>query len=101
LTGRDEQILTGQLEQNKKQSSEKLITTQLVHMIYSVNGNSTKEAVDYVSHNIPSADAVFLRKIYKTIVPNVELSLDFDCGHCSHSEQMEVPLTADFFWPEQ
>jgi hypothetical protein len=101
LTGRDEQILTGQLQQNKKQNSEKLVTTQLVHMICSVNGNSTKEAIDYVSHNIPSADAAFLRKIYKTIVPNVELSLDFNCAHCSHSEQMEVPLSADFFWPER
>ena len=101
LTGRDEQILTGQLEQNKKQNSEKLITTQLVHMIYSVNGNNTKEAIDHVSHNLPSADSAFLRKVYKTIVPNVELSLDFNCSHCSHSEQMEVPLTADFFWPDQ
>ena len=70
-------------------------------MIASVNGNSTQEAIEYVSHNLPSADSSFLRKVYKAIVPNIELTLKFNCENCSHSEDMEVPLTAEFFWPEQ
>ena len=101
LTGTDENRLTAEIEQNKKQNSEKLVTTQLIHMIESVNGNSTREAIDYVAHNIPSADSSFLRKTYKTVVPNVELNLGFQCENCSHTEDMEVPLTAEFFWPEQ
>ena len=101
LNGYDENSLAGQIEQNKKSKSERLVTTQLSHMIESVNGNSTKEAVDYVVHNIPSADSAFLRSVYKSLVPNIELKLGFSCSNCSHTEDMEVPLTADFFWPDR
>jgi len=100
LTGIDEHSLTSRIQQNKKQKSEKLITTQLAHMISSVNDNTTREAIEYVSGNIPSADSAFLRKVYKALVPNIELKLGFECENCSHSAEMEVPLTADFFWPE-
>ena len=59
LTGVEEGALNNQLERNRKQNSERLVTTQLAHMISSVNGNSTKEALEYVSHNIPSSDSTF------------------------------------------
>ena len=98
--GNDENMLNKQLENDRKQKTDKLVTTQLRHMIQSVNGNNTQEAIDYVSHNLPSSDSAFLRKIYKLIVPNIELNLGFTCRACSHTEDMEVPLTADFFWPE-
>ena len=101
LTGVDEERLSKKLEKDRKQKSERLVTTQLEHMILSVNGNTTREAIEYVAHNLPSSDSSYLRKIYKTIVPNIELSLTFECENCGHSEEMEVPLTADFFWPEQ
>jgi hypothetical protein len=100
LNGYDEKNLTNKIVDSKDSKSQKLITTQLSHMIRSVNGNSTKEAIEYVSQNLPSGDSAFLRKIYTKIVPNVELSLGFKCQHCEHSEDMEVPLTADFFWPD-
>ena len=101
LTGRHETALNKHMKKNKEQMAERLVTTQLTHMISSVNGNSTQEAIQYVSHNLPSADSSFLRKIYKTIVPNIELILNFTCQNCGHSEDMEVPLSADFFWPDQ
>lgn len=100
LNGYDETLLTGQLEKNRQQKAEKLVTTQLSMMISSVNGNDTREAINYVAHNLPSSDSAFLRSVYKKLVPNVELLLNFDCQHCSHTEDMEVPLTAEFFWPE-
>ena len=98
LNGNDERALTDKLSNNKS-DSQKLVTTQLFHMIKSVNGNSTREAIEYVSQNLPSSDSAFLRKIYTKIVPNVELSLGFKCQHCGHCEDMEVPLAAEFFWP--
>ena len=100
LTGYDENALAGQIEQNRKRKSERLVTTQLSHMISSVNGNETREAIEYVANNIPSSDSAFLRGIYKSLVPNVELKLGFNCSACPHEEDMEVPLTADFFWPD-
>ena len=101
LNGNDEKSLTKKLvEGEKANGAQALITTQLVHMIKSVNGNNTKEAIEYVAQNLPSGDSAFLRKIYTKIVPNVELSLPFECKHCSHNEDMEVPLAAEFFWPD-
>ncbi len=100
LNGNDENNLSASLKTNNQQS-DKLVTTQLLHMIKSVNNNTTKEAIQYVAENLPSADSAFLRKIYKNIVPNISLSLGFECSNCSHAENMEVPLTAEFFWPEQ
>jgi hypothetical protein len=101
LNGSDETSLNQAMGANSKSANEKLVTTQLMHMITSVNGNNTREAIEYVSDNMPSADSAFLRKIYKTLVPNIEMKLDFACEECSHQQELEVPLTADFFWPEQ
>lgn len=100
LTGGDENQLSTAIETNKKQKSEKLVTTQLAYMISSVNGNSTREAIEYVSNNLPSSDSAFLRSIYKKIIPNVDLNLSFSCENCPHTDNMEVPLTAEFFWPK-
>ena len=100
MTGADENAITKQIESDKKQQTERLVTTQLSRMIASVNGNDTPEAIGYVVSNIPSADSAYIRKTYKSLVPNLELKLDFTCTSCAHQEQMEVPLTAEFFWPE-
>mgnify|MGYP003636559184 FL=1 len=101
MTGADENAIAKQIESDKKQQTERLVTTQLSRMIVSVNGNETREAIDYVVSNIPSADSAYIRKTYKSLVPNLELKLGFICTSCAHQEQMEVPLTAEFFWPEQ
>ena len=99
LTGKDENKLSASLNKDNQQT-QRLVTTQLEHMIKSVNGNGTTEAIQYVAQNLPSADSAFLRKIYKSGVPNINLTLGFTCSNCSHSEDMEVPLTAEFFWPQ-
>ncbi len=101
LNGFEERLLSESLGNGVDKQNEKLITTQLSFMIASVNGNSTREAIEYVSNNLPSSDSTFLRNIYKNLVPNVDLKLPFTCNHCSHSEDMEVPLNADFFWPDR
>ena len=99
LTGKDENKLSASLNKDNQQT-QRLVTTQLEHMIKSVNGNGTTEAIQYVAQNLPSADSAFLRKIYKSVVQNINLTLGFTCSNCSHSEDMEVPLTAEFFWPQ-
>ena len=101
LNGYDENLLSNQIEKNRQRKEERLITTQLSMMMSSVNGNNTDEAISYVAHNLPSADSAYLRNIYKNLVPNVELLLPFVCQHCGYDEEMEVPLTAEFFWPDQ
>jgi hypothetical protein len=89
------------MEINEQQNLDKLVTTQLSFMISSVNDNYTQEAIEHVVENIPSADSAYIRKIYKSIIPNIDLTLGFTCSSCSHKTDMEVPLNVDFFWPDQ
>lgn len=101
LNGIDESSIADKMEINEQQNLDKLVTTQLSFMISSVNDNYTQEAIEHVVENIPSADSAYIRKIYKSIIPNIDLTLGFTCSSCSHKADMEVPLNVDFFWPDQ
>ena len=103
LTGRDEKNMATGIEMDKKTkgSYEKNITRQLKNIIVSVNGNTTSEAVNYVVDNLPSIDARYLRQAYRSTVPNIDMTQNFECVECDFETALEVPLTADFFWPDR
>ncbi len=104
LTGFDERQMMGALSNKKKKSkteSESNITRQLKQMIVAVNGNTDRKLVNYVVENMPSMDARHLRVLYRNISPNVNLDHDFECDECGYEAELEVPLTADFFWPDR
>ena len=99
LTGRDEKFLAqGQTTKNKNKA-DRMITTQLRGILVSANDNDTPEALNYVANNLPSMDSKYLRDAYKTTQPNIDLTQHYQCDECDHEVEMEVPLTADFFWP--
>ena len=102
LTGRDEKQMMQQLEMaRKKNRPEQTITLQLSRMIVGVAGTSEPKAIKYLIENIPSSDSRHLRNAYKVAAPNVDLTQYFECSECDHAQDMEVPLTADFFWPDR
>jgi len=103
LTGADEVLLSSGLEMDKKAKGqyEKNVTRQLKHIIVSVNGNTTAEAINYVVDNLPSIDARYLRQAFKAVSPNLNMTQEFECVECEYECPMEVPLTADFFWPDR
>ncbi len=102
LTGKDEKsLLTGMEMDRKKRTGEKNVTRQLVNMVIGVNGNTTAEAINYLVANIPSLDSRHLRLAYKLAAPNIDLKQHFECNECDLEQDMEVPLTADFFWPDR
>ena len=102
LTGSDEKYLMDGIESDRKTKNryERTVTRQLTNMLVSVNGNSTAEAIDYTVNNIPSIDARHLREAYRLTNPNLDMSQHFDCKECDYESDMEVPLSADFFWPD-
>ena len=102
LTGVDERrLIEGvELDRKNKRNHERNVTRQLLNMIVSVNGNSTSEAINYVVENLPSVDVRHLRQAYKAASPNVDLTQHFECNNCGHEQDLEVPLNADFFWPD-
>jgi hypothetical protein len=102
LSGHDEKNLLSQTENARKaKKEENNVTRQLKQFIVAVNGDTSQEAVNYVVYNIPSMDARHLRHVYRLAAPNVNMTQNFECDSCGYEQVMEVPLTADFFWPDR
>ena len=102
LTGRDEKSLLNGVESDRKQKiTERSVTRQIVSIVTAVNGDTSSQAINYLVQNIPSIDSRHLRLMYKVVAPNVDLTQNFQCEECAHEQDMEVPLSADFFWPDR
>ena len=101
LTGSDEKRLIAGAESDKKQRQEHAITRQLASLIVAVNGDNSINSIRYLIENMPSSDSRHLRLAYKVTAPNIDLTQNFECRECSHEQAMEVPLNADFFWPDR
>ena len=102
LNGIDEKNLLEQVQNaRKRKQEENSITRQLRQFVVAVNGQDDQTTINYVVDNMPSADARHLRFVYKLATPNVDLTQNFECEECDYDQEMEVPLTADFFWPDR
>ena len=103
LTGKDEKsfIAGMEAERKKRQATEKNITRQLSTMIVAVNNDTSLQARKYLVDNMPSIDSRHLRLAYRLAAPNVDLTQHFECNECDYEQDMEVPLSADFFWPDR
>ena len=101
LTGVDEKRLVAGVEADKKKRIDRGITRQLASMIVAVNDDESIDAVRYLVENMPSSDSRHLRLAYKLAAPNIDMTQNFECGECGHEQDMEVPLNADFFWPDR
>ena len=101
LTGKDEKGYLSNLEDDKKKNkTERTVTRQLMRIIETVNDSPKFEHKKYVVENMPSKDSRYLRMAYRISAPNVDLIQNFECSECGHAAEMEVPLSADFFWPD-
>ena len=102
LDGRDEKTLLTQIDNaRKKNKEENAVTRQLKLITVSVNGDDSPQAVNYFVNNVPSIDSHHLRTAFTLATPNIDLSQHFTCNKCGYDAEMEVPLTADFFWPKR
>ncbi len=101
MTGGEERAYMSQMEKNKKSNkAEKNVTMQLMTIIKKVNDVDPGEHKRYIVDNLPSRDSRHLRMAYRIASPTVDLIQHFECSNCGHSTNMEVPLSADFFWPD-
>jgi len=102
LTGNDEKRLLSGVEADRKQKThERSITRQIVNIVTAVNESTHPDAINYLVQNIPAVDARHLRLAYKLVAPNIDLTQEFVCEECDVEHDLEVPLNADFFWPDR
>lgn len=100
LLNADEETRLTKLAENKvkKKLPETTLTDQLKAIIVSLNDQTGRAVVNKFVDIMPAQDSRFLRKEYKVAVPGVEMKNDFVCSSCGHEQEVEIPLTVDFFW---
>lgn len=101
LSGADEKKIT-QLTENKKKQNlpESALTDQMKQYIVSIDDNDDRMFINKFIESMPAFDAKFLRRMYVALTPAVRNKQAFSCGNCGNSQEVEVPLTVNFFWPE-
>ena len=101
LTGKDETAMaTAQQKRKKRNLGENTLTEQLKNMIVSVNGSTKYTDIESFVDFVPAFDSKYLRKAYAQVMPNINMNHNFECTNCDYEGEVEVPLTAEFFWPK-
>jgi len=102
LTGTDEQAMMKAQKQKKKlKLGETALTDQLRQIVVSIAGDNNSQTLASFINACPAKDSRAIRETYAKVAPNLTLHQNFSCGECGHEEEVEVPLTAEFFWPKQ
>ena len=69
-------------------------------MITSIDGDTTQSVInDFVDNKFLAQDSLEFRRYINKISPDVDMTYPFECTHCSHTQEVVVPLGTGFFWP--
>jgi hypothetical protein len=101
LTEKEEQKIDQEIEGLKKINKESStgVTTRLKHQIVSIEGNTDKMAIkDFIDNYLLASDSRALRSYIKLVSPDVNLSTKVNIDGVE--EDIEVPITLNFFWPD-
>ena len=99
LTGEEERKLASLAESKaKKNLPETTSTDQLKSIIVSLNGQTERSTINKFCDLMPAPDSRFLKRVYRSTAPGVDMKSHFACSACGHEQEVEIPLTADFFW---
>ena len=100
LTGKDERHLSEAANKKAKLNIPDAGATDLLkRLLVSINDVTNGSEISDFIDNMPALDSRFLRACVVGATPNVDMSQLYSCSNCGYETEMEVPLTADFFWP--
>lgn len=102
LTNRDEKKVNDEvkgLKKINKQSSPEL-STRLKHMITSVNGDTENKTIrKFIDNYMLARDSRAFREHVKETQPDIIMKFNYE-GENGVEEDVNVPMTAGFFWPD-
>jgi hypothetical protein len=102
FNGNDEKRLFQSSEKRKKlKLPDTTLTEQYKMLIVSLNGETERGLVEKFIDIMPAFDASYLTKIYDQVAPNVDMKHDFTCLECEQESQVNIPFSANFFWPDR
>jgi len=101
LTHKDEMSIEAELKGLKKinKNASPDVSTRMKHMILSVNGDDDKKTIrEFVDVYFLASDARAFRKHVALVQPDVNLTAQVELS--DGVEDVEVPITVNFFWPD-
>jgi hypothetical protein len=105
LTHGDEKQITSDIKVSKKLNKsagvDPTLTTRLINIITSVDGETDKKIIkDFVNNELFAVDSRALRKHISNVSPDIDLTFHFECEECGHiNDETTVPMGVGFFWP--
>lgn len=103
LTGADEEDVAATQQARKKlgpaAATSELVTSGLMTTIVSINGITDRAELNRAIPNMPAFDSSALRKFIQNNEPGIDMKGWMDCPDCEHSQEVDMPLGASFFWP--
>tara|TARA_R100001594_G_scaffold40274_2_gene72087 strand:- start:1209 stop:2045 length:837 start_codon:yes stop_codon:yes gene_type:complete len=100
--GNDEKKLFQVSEKRKKlKLPDTTLTEQYKMLIVSLNGETERGLVEKFIDVMPAFDASYLIKMYDKVAPNVDMKHEFACSECEQVSQVNIPFSANFFWPDR
>jgi hypothetical protein len=101
MTGEDEKKLANAVSVRKKRKlAPAVVTDQMKLVLVSVAGKTDPKLLNEFAENVPPYVSKEIRKLYRDVTPNHDLKQDYTCSECDFEQEVEVPFTAEFFWPK-
>ena len=103
LNSAEDQKITDAQEKLKRATNsplEKNVTTKYKHQIVSVDDKDDPTYINHFVDTMNLRDSRAFRTYLEEVEPDVNMKQDFKCRMCGHTEEMEIPITVGFFWPE-
>jgi hypothetical protein len=105
LNGKDEIRISKatQISQKGKAGNYKIskaITERYKLQIMEVEGNRDKLYISKFVSAMPMRDSLVFREYVKRISPGVDFGYTFQCEHCGHVFEDDVPITYKLFYPD-
>jgi len=73
-------------------------TSYLSAIICSINGEANRITINRFIDNMPSLDSRHIRSVHSAVTPNIDMKHHFGCPKCGHEQEVDIPITVDFFW---
>ena len=77
------------------------VTTRLKNTIISIDGNNDPSLINQYVDTLNVRDSRALRKYMEDNTPDIDMKQEFNCPHCGHRGEVDVPISVGFFWPDE
>jgi len=101
MNGHDEARIQAEIAKQKKHNLRtSTLSDQMKLVTVSLNGITDRAQISNFIGNMPALDAKYFRKAYQMVTPSIRLTHEYTCPQCDYEADLEVPLQAEFFWPQ-